>query len=138
MRIDDRIAPQKAGLSARPATRTQGAGFHVPTDPALVNDMGRSVTPSGTGQVSALFQLQVDTHAPQEIRKRAVRRGTKLLDRLDRLKAAFLIGEDQSTDWQALAADFNTPRDPNLPPEVANLLDEIDVRVAVELAKRGL
>ena len=138
MRIDERAAPQAAGQAAKATPRANIAGaFSVAAELAPAPDAAKPASTQATNGVSALFQLQMETYSPIETRKRAVRRGTKLLDRLDKLKADLLIGADGDTDWDALAAEFAVPRDPNLPREVSALLDEVDVRVAVELAKRG-
>lgn len=137
MRIDERIATQSVVKSSRPSRSQSGSGFAVEPDGALAPEAGKSRASTATNAVSALFQLQMEESAPQEIRKRTVRRGVRLLDRLDSLKAALLVGQDQNADWDALLAEYERPRDPNLPPDVASLLDEVDVRVAVELAKRG-
>jgi hypothetical protein len=137
MRIDERSAAQAAVKTARALRPQGGFGFAIREEAAPAEAAGKSVAPAGASAVSALFQLQMEDNSPRETRKRTVRRGAKLIDQLDRLKAAFLVGADQEADWDALLEEYERPRDPNLPPEVAALLDEVDVRVAVELAKRG-
>lgn len=137
MRIDERMGAQAAAKASRALRPQSLSGFAIQQDAQPAQEAGKSAAANGAQAVSALFQLQMDDNSPRETRKRSVRRGSKLIDRLDRLKAAVLVGADQSADWDALLAEYERPRDPNLPPEVAALLDEVDVRVAVELAKRG-
>lgn len=137
MRIDERIGAQGVAKSSRALRPQSGSGRAIQQESGPAQEAGKPVPATGANAVAALFQLQMDDNSPRATRKRTVRRGTKLIDQLDRLKAAVLIGADQSTDWDALLEEFKRPRDPNLPPEVAALLDEVDVRVAVELAKRG-
>ena len=137
MRIDERIGAQVAAKAAHTLRAQAKSGFAIQAPQAESSEVGKPGAPIGPNAVSALFQLQVEENSPRETRKRAVRRGVKLLDQLDRLKADFLVGADQNADWDALFTAFQHPRDPNMPAEVASLLDEVDVRVAVELAKRG-
>lgn len=139
MRINDRIVPQNTVMSGRTSGLAgHGGRFSIDHSAEPPGETGATAKAPASANVASLLELQIAENSPVERRRRSVRRGTKLLDGLDRLKAAFLIGADQPADWEALQAEFNMPRDPTLPPEVAALLDHIDVRVAVELAKRGL
>lgn len=89
---------------------------------------------SGIGDLSALMAIQgVDD--PLERRRRAVRRGSSLLDRLDELKLALLsdqAGDGALTGLRRVLAE-SRPEDDDAP--LNELLDQIDLRAAVELAK---
>ncbi len=74
-----------------------------------------------------------------ERRKRSIRRGRGLLDRLDELKLAMLGGENDAEALERLTRSLREER-PEDAPEAQNdglgsLLDQIDLRAAVELAK---
>lgn len=137
MRVNDRMGAKPSGLAGQANGRPAGAGGFTLSAPPPAQDSVKTASVQVTRDVSALFELQMATNSPQDARKRTVRRGAKLLDGLDRLTAALLIGEDKPADWDALLREFQAPRDPNLPKEAQSLLDDVDVRVAVELAKRG-
>ena len=60
-----------------------------------------------------------------------------MVDKLDQLKVSLLSGQSDARHLDDLAALLIEKREDDLPENVAELLDAVDVRVAVELAKRG-
>ena len=89
------------------------------------------------GGIDALIALQ-GIEDPLERRRRAVKHGTRALDALDELKLGLLSGTlDQTTllRLKAVAADL---KDGSGDAGLDQVLSEIDLRVAVELAKAGL
>lgn len=70
-----------------------------------------------------------------ERRRRAVRRGAGLLDRLDELKLALLSGDapDAALERMARVLREERPEDPD--EALTGLLKQIDLRATVELAK---
>ncbi|HXY99727.1 MAG TPA: flagellar assembly protein FliX [Stellaceae bacterium] len=68
-------------------------------------------------------------------RRRAVQRGNSLLDRLEELRLGLLAGIIPRERLSELARLARTARETVDDPHLAALLDEIDLRVAVELAK---
>jgi Class II flagellar assembly regulator len=94
---------------------------------------GVMATPALTG-IDALMALQEMPDATAQ-RKRAVARGEQLLDRLEDLKRGMLLGRlgaDKLHDLVKLATQSaSTIDDPNL----RDLLQEIELRARVELAK---
>lgn len=138
MRVEDRAGAQPLARSARSGQKPHtGDAFRIASQSGDAEAPARPAAALPSAGISALLQLQIDADPQKETRKRAIRRGIGLLDGLERLKAALLVGADQAADWDALAVEYRRPRDADLPPDVAALLDEVDVRVAVELAKRG-
>lgn len=90
------------------------------------------------GQLDALLSLQeAGDGTSEEATKRAKKRGIELLDQLDKLKVGLLTGEVPVADLNRLATTLNTHRDKVIDPNLAAVLDEIDLRVQVELAKLG-
>lgn len=73
-----------------------------------------------------------------ERRRRAVRRGRGLLDRLDALRLAVLAGEAGDGVVASLARAATDARPDQDLPALDAVLDQIDLRVAVELAKAEL
>lgn len=68
-------------------------------------------------------------------RRRAIRRGDVLLDRLEDLRLGLLAGGVPRDRLEELARLARTARDAVDDPRLAAILDEIDLRAAVELAK---
>ncbi len=89
------------------------------------------------GGIDALIALQ-GIEEPVERRRRAVKHGRRALDALDELKIGLLAGTlDQATllRLKAVAADL---KEGSGDERLDQVLGEIDLRVAVELAKAGL
>jgi Class II flagellar assembly regulator len=68
-------------------------------------------------------------------RRRAMLRGESLLDRLEDLRLGLLAGAVPRDRLEELARLARTARDAVDEPRLAAILDEIDLRAAVELAK---
>jgi len=89
------------------------------------------------GGIDALIALQ-GIENPVERRSRAVRHGRRALDALDELKLGLLAGTlDQATllRLKSVSADLKGGSGDE---KLDQVLDEIDLRVAVELAKAGM
>jgi hypothetical protein len=71
-----------------------------------------------------------------EGRRRAVSRGRQLLDLLDDMKADLLIGRASPERLDAMVGVLNTLRD-RVDADLDAVLDDIELRVRVELAKLG-
>ena len=87
----------------------------------------------GVSSVSALLALQ-ETDTVEERRRKAIRRGGGLLDRLDALKVALLEGGGGNA-LQALARAVAEERQDQDDAGLKDVLDHIETRAAVELAK---
>ncbi|CAM2928174.1 flagellar assembly regulator FliX [Brevundimonas diminuta] len=121
--------------AARPAARGAG-GFALPTTGGAVSaaQAGATSSASGVASAAALMALQ-GVEDPMERRRRAIRRGSGLLDRLDELKLALLGGQDGAAALGRLARDLREERDAEAEPGLKAVLDQIDLRASVELAK---
>jgi len=84
--------------------------------------------------VEALMALQ-EVETPTERRRRSVRRAGRLLDELDGIKIALLGGELSQAQLERLSRAIREQRDATDDPKLEGLLDEIETRAAVELAK---
>ncbi len=130
--------PSGTALSTAPngARRSAGAGF-APTDTNAPRPQSATVALRTLGGIDALIALQgIEDSA--ERRRRAVKNGRRALDALDELKLGLLAGTlDQGTmlRLKAVAADLH---DASGDDRLDAVLAEIDLRVAVELAKAGL
>ena len=123
--------PSRPGASAR-AT----GGFSVSSSAAA--PAAASAAPAnaagGVAGLSALMALQ-GVETATERRRRAFRRGAGLLDRLDALKLALLAGEAGESALRSLSDALREQTPDDLDPGLAGVLNQIDLRAQVELAK---
>jgi hypothetical protein len=84
--------------------------------------------------MDALLALQ-EAESPLERRRRAVKRAGRLLDALDDVKLAMLGGESSAPALQRLAQAAREQRGQSDDAGLTGVLDEIETRAAVELAK---
>lgn len=126
---------QSAG--AKPARATGGGeGFRLagPQGPAAPTQVSSSASVGGVMGVEALLALQ-DVETPTERRRRSVRRAGRLLDELDDIKIALLGGDLGHAQLERLGRAIREQRSATGDPGLEGLLDEIETRAAVELAK---
>ena len=87
------------------------------------------------GTLEAKIDLQGDAKNPEEDAKRAKKRGVMLLDAIDQIKIDLLMGGVPQSRLNQLNQMVNSQRDEVMDPKLRAVLDEIDLRVQVELAK---
>lgn len=121
--------------ASRPASKA-GDGFRLPGSGGSASASATSAASAsgGVSGVSALMALQGVEDATER-RRRAIRRGSSLLDKLDEMKLALLGGSDAPVSLQGLARVMSEARDGDEEPGLKAVLDQIDLRAAVELAK---
>ncbi len=125
-----------AGISGRSAAAKAGSG------PAFVPAGGEGnarvasaapVAPSaGLDAILALQAVGTST----EGKRRTLRRGSKLLDGLETMKADLLVGHIGAERLDALIGELAQMRE-RVEPGLDAVLDDIELRVRVELAKLG-
>ncbi|WP_068874151.1 MULTISPECIES: flagellar assembly protein FliX [unclassified Phenylobacterium] len=122
---------------AKPAARAGGgAGFQLSgvSAPAAPTQVSGASGVSSVMGVEALLALQ-DVESPTERKRRSVRRASRLLDQLDGIKVALLGGELSQSQLDSLARAVREQRSATEDPQLEAVLDEIETRAAVELAK---
>ena len=92
---------------------------------------------SGGGPIGALGAMLALQEVPDatDPRGRARRRGEQMLDLLDRLRLGLLTGAIPQSQLAHLAELVRNQRAQVDDPRLAEILDEIELRAAVELAK---
>ena len=130
--------PNRTALATAPgaARRASGGTFSLGGADAP-HTPGAAVALRTLGGIDALIALQ-GIEDPAERKRRAVTHGRRALDALDELKLGLLEGTlDQAMmlRLKSLAADLH---DASGDDRLDQVLAEIDLRVAVELAKAGL
>lgn len=141
MKVDP-VVPLRS-TSARRTERSGAGGKGEGFSKALsANNAGEppTATPvggaAGVAPVDALLALQEVAEDPAN-RNRARRRGEELLDQLEELRLALLEGRLPLATIEKLAALVTTRRAQVNDRRLLSILDEIELRAAVELAKLG-
>jgi hypothetical protein len=102
---------------------------------ALGSEPTASAAPaSPIGSLGALFALQ-EVGDPLAQRRKAMARATRILDRLGDLQRGLLEGEIDQQSLADLASEARAARERTDDPNLQQILDEIELRAAVELAK---
>lgn len=92
--------------------------------------------PAAVASVDALLAAQtVSGNLEDDVRRRLIRRGEDILDRLEELRTALLAGSVPKERLIQLAQMVRARRDAVADPRLARILDEIELRAEVELAK---
>src|SRR4051812_24749247 len=121
---------------ARPARGAGGDGFRV-IAPEQAGGAGQAASVSATQSVMGvgpLMPLQ-DVGGPMEGKRRAVRRAGRILDVLDEIKVALLDGGLSGAELDRLRRAVRDERGATEDPRLEAVLDEIELRAAVEMAK---
>jgi hypothetical protein len=130
--------PNGAALANAPASARRAAGGKFSVSDA---DTPRSSTGAtalrSISTLDALMALQ-GVEDPTERKKRAAARGRKALDVLDDLKVAVLDGTLDPSTLARLKIASEGLTEESGDPGLDSVLGEIDLRVAVELAKAGI
>ncbi len=91
---------------------------------------------SALAGVDALLMVQaVDGPLERDARRRLVRRGEELLDKLEEIRRGLLLGTVPASALADLATMVRARREACQDPRLAALLDEIELRAEVEIAK---
>ncbi|HEX3406712.1 MAG TPA: flagellar assembly protein FliX [Caulobacteraceae bacterium] len=136
MKVSGPSGPSAAG-SARPTGSPAAAGGFEPIiSPAASGAAGvsRAAGVSAISSLDALIALQ-EVGGPLERRRRATGRASRILDALDELKIELLAGGLTPALVEALARAVRDQRALTDDPRLEGVLDEIETRAAVELAK---
>ncbi len=108
----------------------------------LIEDTDEIAGTSGAAGASSIARLdallsvqEAGDSTSEEAAKRAKKRGLQLLDELERLRMGLLTGEVTQAQLGQLERMLQGHRDKVIDPMLNRVLDEIDLRVQVELAK---
>lgn len=140
MKVDPtrRIRPAKAATKTGKAG-AGGTGFKDALREATASAPAAAPAPAtGVEAVDALLAIQeVDATGGEKRRSQARRRGERLLDRLDEIRMGLLRGGISEARLEEIATLVAERRGPSDDPALERVLDEIELRLKVELAKLG-
>jgi class II flagellar assembly regulator FliX len=132
MRVDGNRPIQPAATRRGTRSGVAGAGSFAEVLGAEPAAAPSAAAPASG--VSALFALQEVPDATVR-RRKAMARASKLLDRLDSLQLGLLDGAIDRKSLAELAGAVRSAREEAGDPALQSVLDEIELRAAVELAK---
>jgi hypothetical protein len=119
---------RRSGVAAAP-------GFALPTEgPGTTQAAGNVTQTANLTNIGALLALQTQDDVGER-RRRAAKRSTTLLDQLDEIRIAILGGGVSRDQVNALAATLRNYRDQVDDPALNIILDDVELRAEVELAK---
>jgi hypothetical protein len=124
------------GVSGRPSAGRAGSGpAFVPAGEQGVSRVASTMPVASTTGIDAILALQTVGDF-KESRRKAVKRGTDMLDLLEDIKADLLVGRMGAGQLDALISQLQGMRE-RVDPGLDAVIDEIELRVLVELAKLG-
>lgn len=130
-----RISRSSQSQLGKPAKVNSTGGFTQ----MLESKPASTATVTGTAPAGALDTLLAVQEADSalERKSRARRRASSLIDGLDQIRDGLLAGRIAPDRLDSLAAMVAEHRDEAGDPYLTEILDEIELRVQVELAKLG-
>ena len=129
----NRSGQTSLGKPARSVSNAPGFSQLLETKPAA----GQAVAgPASAGALDALLAVQ-EAESALDRRNRARRRAGSLIDGLDQIREGLLTGQVSPQRLESLAAMVSQGRDTVDDPQLSEILDEVEMRVHVELAKLG-
>jgi hypothetical protein len=135
MKINGSGGVTPSGPSSTARRGAAEGGFKLPTEATQESAPATRVAAAGpVGSIDALLALQ-EADGPMERKRRAVGRAGRMLDVLDEVKLALLGGETTESALQRLTRAVRDQRAMTDDPALEGVLDEVETRAAVELAK---
>ncbi len=128
--------PEPGRRKARPVEGDSGGFGDLLREAVEARGTRAPESPHAVSAVDALLAAQeVPPPDPDQRRRQAMARGERLLEHLDDLRDALLAGAVSKDQLGALAREVRARREAVDDGPLAEVLDEIDVRAQVELAK---
>lgn len=135
MRIDNNARVGNVAGRSAAGHSSSGVAFEIGQGPQAQAARPTATIAAATS-IGALLALQA-VEDPLLRRKKLVRRGNQLIDTLEGLRGDLLAGQMAEGRLNQLMAVLSQAREQS-EPGLDALLDDIELRARVELAKRGL
>ncbi|MCH2394909.1 MULTISPECIES: flagellar assembly protein FliX [Oceanibaculum] len=120
--------------AARRSDKAKGRGAEFARHLSATEESGSAQPVSGVSGVDSLLAVQQVDERPE---RRARQHGEDLLSRLDEIRHGLLLGGIPLSRLEQLSDMVKRQRERDLDPRLAGILDDIELRVRVELAKLG-
>lgn len=138
MKIDPTQVRATATRRVGTAQASSGGGFTaaLQEESAAPGANGAVGGPVGLSGVSTVLALQgAPDSTERRARQRAIQRGDAMLDDLEQIRLGLLLGSIPRAKLEQLAQLVRVRREQVDDPRLMAILDEIELRAAVELAK---
>jgi hypothetical protein len=136
MKIDPTGTRPTAVRKPGSTTTTGGADFAKNLAEPETAGAARMQSPVGLNSLAALLTVQeTDETLGRRARSKAKQRGESILDQLEEIRLGLLLGVIPMAKLEGLAQLVRAKREQFQDPELQSILDEIELRAAVELAK---
>ncbi len=119
--------------SAKKADKAGDSAFSIGQDETATKQAETAAPSQDVGGIDALLALQA-VEDPTFAKKKAIKRGHDLLDGLEQIKTDLLVGQISESRLSNML-NLVTKARGNLDPALDSLIDDIELRVRVELAK---
>ena len=132
----ERTGQTRGGTAKKVGKSAQNGGFVIPDVGGSdnVTDTKAVAGAQPVAPVDSLLALQEVSDQSQG-RKRAVRRASSMLDVLEDIRLGLLTGRLPRTRLEELVKLVESKRENMIDPRLETVLDEIELRAKVELAK---
>lgn len=131
-------APVPLSSANRPASpRRSSSDFSGLVESEGASAPARACAPVSPTAIGALLALQGEEE-PAQRRQRELRRCGQLIDELDDIRRGLLLGTLSAARLTQLAQRLKRQDRSGLDDGLCSLIDDIELRVAVELAKLGI
>lgn len=136
MRIENTRSTSGAKSTRKTAGQADASAFAKSLNEPTGAERAAAPAPAAQlNSVAALMALQ-SADDPLERKRRAERRGRQMLDGLDRLKLDLLEDRDPVATLRKLRDTLESTREDSGDSKLEALIDQVELRVEVELAKR--
>ena len=129
-----------AANGGRRGARVPGGEFKIESNSSAAGSLGAVAASTGTGEVAAVSDVdsilalqgigQVDGH-----RENALRKGRRMLDALEKLSLSYLDNNTSPMHLKLLENAAGVVRRESGDKQLDEALDQVEVRLAVEIAK---
>lgn len=134
MRIETTNRTSGTGRSSAAGRSGSGVDF-VPAGGSAPARTAAAMPMQAMTGIDSILALQA-VEEPLTAKKKAFKRGVSLLDMLEDMRADLLLGKVSTARLDGMVAMLSQLRESSLP-GLDSLLDDIELRVRVELAKFG-
>ncbi len=137
MRIVDQLPSGIAAPRRGVAPLQQAATFAVPHHETAISQPSVTAQRQGIDSLQGLMALQEVVEPATIRRQKATKRGFRLLDALGGLRVGLLGGKLDELALANLRQGLDEARENHDDPDLGRILNSIETRAAVELAKLG-